>query len=928
MKKKALKAQTDLLNNTKSVYITKGHVSISINNDKLNNGKGISFDNLSVIPSEFILKARSTLRQMEARVLDKEGFGKLLKMINETSNININDKEGSLNRMGDILLNEEQKKSLVQSTLVSIYKAENSAKALNEIAKSSNSILYSAVNNEYWNNMCTQFNSRHFPKYPIEDSELYSNPILHSLDSLYLTKPIGVEIPFIPRKKLNQLMLIWDFCQTFAHKNRLYPFSIIDLYFALKYSSTNTVPLLVAIHSSFLFILVTEIVDKDYQTLQSEGELMLLKRIFDNLNCDDKKLQFIHSTWIEIIKLLIESTQFMSYKNDSVNEVYSTIKSMSPSTYNTFLTFDQKVGILMFLLSSSYETKYIREVIKVEQEKRNELRKIKRDHEEELKFTEARKRELERQEKYTMPKEKIESLTKHLQTLSEDNQTLTRQQLARMRKEKENEREKYKSVIKESEMITQRCDDMAERIEKIQTEISEIPSMNKKCIGIDGLGNKYFFFPWERDRLYIRKKREWRVLITNESIQKLIFQLSDKGIHEKSLLVKLNRIYPKMLRCANDTLSPDYNEEYYINTMLQWHDNGIMSKEMAKYEEEQYDHIANELNTLEAKITDYLSSDNKEWESFDVRFNIKSWLECNRDITEFAKILLLWNERCKNPYKIKQTLGKNIIEDEYDLQFNLIDDKGKLDITKLNPSVELALKTRLWSKDNEAIALEDIYLEYVSSINSFGALFLSIYCFKAVFDDLIRRRDFYRKKLDADDMVIDFPENSVKEPTAMIHKSKVIIIRDDDEIEEEIEEEIPMNRRSNGRDIKYEENNSDDEMNNNNQSDYSNEDTNEKYKSKLRNGSKIRIDLSANNTNHYDSTFSTKYNNKAKVKIIDWNETCLHCNEFGDLICCEDCPNVTHLSCANLTREPEKWRCDQCIYRLANKRMTRSQLNN
>lgn len=907
-------------------------MSILINNDKLSNSKGISLDNLSVIPNEFISKAKSTLKQMENNFLNKEGFGKLLKMIDRlnTNNIsNTNDIEGSMGRMDDQSLTEEQKKSLVHNTLISIYKKENSVEALNELSKS-NTALYSAVNNEYWANMCTQFNSKHLPKYPIEDSELYSNPILHSLTNFYLTKPIGIEIPCIPKNTVNKLMLIWDFCQTFSHKIRLPSFSMFDLYFALKYSSTNTIPLLVAIHSLLLLILISETVDKDYQTLQSESELMLLKLIFENLITDERKIQFIHYSWLEIIKLLIESSQFISYKNVHVNEVYLILKRMTPSSYNTFLSFDQKMSVLLFLLFSSYDTKYIREVIKVEQEKRNELRKIKRDYEEELRFTEIRKKELERQEKYTMPKEKIESLTKQLQTLSEDYQTLTRQQLARLRKEKENEREKYKSVIKESEVISQRCEDIVVKIEKIQAEISEIPSMNKKCIGIDGLGNKYFFFPWEKDRLYIKKNKEWRLLITNESIKELILKLSDKGIHERNLLIKLNRIYPKKLKCPEDILLSSDNNQYYINNMLQWTYNGIESKEKDLYEEEQFDRISKELNALEGKMTDYLNSDNKEWESFDVRANIKSWLDCNRDIPEFAKILILWNERCKNPYKIKQSRGKGIIEDEYDLQFNLIDDQGKIDLNKLNPSLELALKTRLWSKEHESLALEDIYSEYLASIESFSALSLSIYCFNAIFDDLIKRRDFYRRKVD-EEMVIDLNDHNEKEPT-IIPKSKVIIIQDDDE--EEVEEYrvlLPNHRRSNVGDIQYEEIESDEEMNSNNQSNYSEDEINHKsthknYKSRLRKGNRLRIDLNEN-SNQNDS--NSKYKNSKPIsKMIDWNETCMYCNEFGELICCEDCPNVTHLSCANLAREPEIWRCTQCIYHLANRRMTRSQINN
>ena len=73
------------------------------------------------------------------------------------------------------------------------------------------------------------------------------------------------------------------------------------------------------------------------------------------------------------------------------------------------------------------------------------------------------------------------------------------------------------------------------------------------------------------------------------------------------------------------------------------------------------------------------------------------------------------------------------------------------------------------------------------------------------------------------------------------------------------------------------------------------------------------------------SQFST--NDKEKKKYIEWNETCMKCGDFGELICCEDCPNVTHLKCAGLRKEPEIWRCQNCNYKLANRRITRSNAN-
>ena len=58
--------------------------------------------------------------------------------------------------------------------------------------------------------------------------------------------------------------------------------------------------------------------------------------------------------------------------------------------------------------------------------------------------------------------------------------------------------------------------------------------------------------------------------------------------------------------------------------------------------------------------------------------------------------------------------------------------------------------------------------------------------------------------------------------------------------------------------------------------------------------------------------------------MIDWNDRCMFCNEYGDVMCCEDCPNVAHLECTKLDNIPEVWRCDDCLFKLSNRRMTRN----
>ena len=49
-----------------------------------------------------------------------------------------------------------------------------------------------------------------------------------------------------------------------------------------------------------------------------------------------------------------------------------------------------------------------------------------------------------------------------------------------------------------------------------------------------------------------------------------------------------------------------------------------------------------------------------------------------------------------------------------------------------------------------------------------------------------------------------------------------------------------------------------------------------------------------------------------KKKLIDYNVECMFCEEFGDFLFCNECPNVAHLSCAKLKTIPDVWICPNC----------------
>ena len=52
-----------------------------------------------------------------------------------------------------------------------------------------------------------------------------------------------------------------------------------------------------------------------------------------------------------------------------------------------------------------------------------------------------------------------------------------------------------------------------------------------------------------------------------------------------------------------------------------------------------YQIIAEQLLSLEESITEYLSNDKKEWESFEIRNNIKAWLSRINSIPQYINLL-------------------------------------------------------------------------------------------------------------------------------------------------------------------------------------------------------------------------------------------------------------------------------------------------
>lgn len=791
---------------------------------------GVDKNNNSLITN--FLKENQTKHRSESNGISLHNSNKLIESIDLTLD-DLDNMETSRNK---IPTEEEAKKILETITKNGCIDLS----AMNALAVS-NPIIYAKVNNLYISSLNSSLVNKSSSavkklniKYPIEDEELYNNPEMYNLNKDFFNKPKGSPCS-VPNEYFSKIIKISDFVNTFKQKLEISEFRPEDLYNALSYYNEEEIQFVNEIHMSFIQVILEKLKETDNEKLfeDMENDLILIKLALDN----NSKREILRRTWPELLRLIINSDYFKMMVTDDLKDLSSRLKLVNPNNYN-LLSLDEKLMLLDYLLNTVIDSEQIKKTIEEDIKQRIELTREKNDIEYELRQNETRKREIERQEKFTLPRQKIENIAKRLQTLVEDNPLLSRVELTKLRRELEQEREKYKSIIKEAEEIDNVRNKINTRLEKISNEIYQIPTINKKLLGKDGLKNEYYFYPWINNKLYVKlfidetvipnegkinkaKNFEWREITTEVEINDLISKLSEKGIKETDLLNKLKKIYPKRLKLKSSTditsntsnnkneegdikisnnlennsgmlvdIDSDLNNDIKIvlgwrNKIFERHGKFTKSTKIAN-KQNTYDtsdpnsdyieDIVKSFKSLEEKITEYLFQDEKEWESFDIRQSWKAWLVYIRKISEYAKSLLLFNEKFKSPYKINECRSKIIEDDDYDYAYSsIINPDGNLDIFKTNPNRVIAPKVKFWSRELESI--ESHYVEYVNNILSFSSLQLGIYIFDGVLNDLLRRREYYKRKeggLGLNDETESYGDNYAKSNNFNSNNSKKI----------------------------------------------------------------------------------------------------------------------------------------------------------
>ena len=879
------KSYLGVINRMSKLPLNNSKICLNITYSKLmekeqKQNKSLSLPLLFPIPNN-ILKNFSEKKEDLFRSLGKRKITKFILENNNQENedgnfnekISKNEDELTYQKYKDLIkLNKNNiyNESETPIEISKILKLPNSIKALNNIIIENKDLLkYNSIMRDYWNfilekKSSTSVNSKHLVKYPINSKELYSFPDYHGLDEKYFNKTEGVIYPYFNGKLFNRIINIYDFISTFSSRIYLNKFGIEELFVALLYSENykkGEIFLLTSIHVSLIFLLICELGDIPLLDLYNkrEIELIMLKVIVEYKKDDIKKIfSFIYYSWPELIRLFLISNTFNRNidLNDTLLEKLYNIKDNL--SYNTEINFDEKILILEKLIHICYETNFIRNVIKDEQDRKNEMKKKERELDEQLKDIESRKREMERQYQFTQPEMRIEEINKKLKNLPNKNKSESK----KIKSKLEAEKEKFKALISNMNNINNERDEAIYKISNLRDEVNN-SSINKSYLGKDGRSYKYYYFNWMENIIFMRvklrnknnnkndeNKYEWRIIVDKEILNNdLINKLSEKGIEELELKNKLNKIYKKMIPSKNksDKLFCEKNiEDIFKNQALKY-DNIKNPLRMDKLSKSTfisnntniYQLISEKIKAIEVNITKYLSLDNRQWESVSNRKKILLWISKINDIKQYVNLLLFFNERIKNPYKmepinldlapLKSRANKKVLEDQDEEEKNtnsqMFDQNGCLDPQYINEKLQFSNRIRLWTKENESYNVEKIYLSYLRNVKNLQQFNLCLNLFEIAVNELNKRKEYYRKK-----EKVDAYDNKEKE---------------------------------------------DNNLDNNN------------------NGEKRKTILK-------------------KKKLIDWNVECMFCHEYGDLLCCEECPNVAHFSCTKLKSVPDAWICPNC----------------
>lgn len=355
-------------------------------------------------------------------------------------------------------------------------------------------------------------------KYPIDDAILRKMPELHDIDKIP-KRPKLHKVFMSDSEAFEDVLQIWEFASNCLELPK--SFKLEELYMGLQYTEdTEEVTLIADIVCTILEMALQEIPAEERE--DDDPFLWMIKQISED------KLKFV---WPCIISIVVKGELFEIIANKEIQEIADKLQGATPKTFNTLLSYDEKVKILLYLCNSCHDLTAFRDYISSRLKEKHKYSSEKQETYNLIRQQEQEKKKLMEQNstKDFVKNDDVKTeivMLEELKNASRTRSKVIRDQLASLNREKDDFRKNIHEVEERIENLNDKVQRLTDQIWKLSLKVS--------IIGRD-LNNEYWFFKGEPSRLYVKDLRTntWGYYNDEESLLELENSLLTKGTKEK-----------------------------------------------------------------------------------------------------------------------------------------------------------------------------------------------------------------------------------------------------------------------------------------------------------------------------------------------------------------------------------------------------------
>lgn len=400
-------------------------------------------------------------------------------------------------------------------------------------------------------------------EYPIDDELVKPSED----DPIFSERPKPSRHFIIPMENVGDLLMVWDFCSSFAKVLHLSPFSLEDFENAIVYEGISD--LILELHFAILKLLISDQGEYYALTQQKKRKEMIASTNWTEYLCDFVELEKGKNSTDHI--KMIKRGQYYKLSICVKLEILRGLVNWALSTDAVKGTLEVYISEMRALVAAKREED-LEEVRKRREDK--QLKEMTSDNDNSVQqngvsectslhsFDSERSCEQTKDMQRDVNMETPASNETHHIGISGSKRDILASRRAMMKQaleakiamEKEKEASRLAELKKLREERHAREKEAKERKMKEQRQEKFDLEMEKRFIRTDALGkdrhhNRYWFFRRE-GRLFIESEdhKEWSFYASNEELDGLMGSLNPKGVRELNLQMQLQKHYSKI--CA------------------------------------------------------------------------------------------------------------------------------------------------------------------------------------------------------------------------------------------------------------------------------------------------------------------------------------------------------------------------------------------